>query len=438
MADVEQHFDVLVIGGGIAGMQSALDVAEQGFRVAMVEVGPSIGGKMIQLSKVFPTLDCASCITTPKMAQVAHHDSIKIFTLAEVTEVSGEAGDFTVRVVQKPRYVDEVKCIGCGKCELACPVMVPSAEQGGFSARKAIYIPFSSATPLVPLLDVDMCIACGRCAKVCPTAAVDYYQEPVEIDFKVKALVAATGYSFYHDFPRRAWGEESIQPNVIDALQMERLLAPTSPYQRLLRPSDGKIPESVAFVQCAGSRDVNYGKPHCSRVCCMYNIKQAILIARERPETTCTIFYMDVRCYGKGYEQFFTTAKEMGIEFVKAKAMVAGKGPDDGVRIRYEDLSGLTGPQEKRYDLAVLSLAIIPAWNPDETMNIELAEDEFIASPQVQLSSSLTSREGIFMAGTAAGPKDIVDTIIEAGAAASEAGIFLRGVDADQRTGRAA
>ncbi|MBW1710257.1 MAG: CoB--CoM heterodisulfide reductase iron-sulfur subunit A family protein [Deltaproteobacteria bacterium] len=421
-----KDFDALVLGAGIAGIQAALDLAEQGFKVALVEAGPSIGGKMIQLSKVFPTLDCASCITTPKMAQVAHHPDISIYTLCQLKEVKGDDDSFRVRITQQPRYVDVEKCIGCMKCELACPVMVPAEEQGGFAARKAIYIPFSNAIPQVPRLEVENCIACGRCSKVCPAESIDYFQKPTDFNLNVKAIVLCTGYSLNKEYPRKAWGDFGEQPNLIDAFQMERMLAPTSPYQRLLRPSDGKEPENVAFIQCAGSRDVQLGVPHCSRVCCMYNIKQAILITRELPQTQCTIYCMDKRCFGKGYEQFYLTAKELGIEFINAKAVVTGRGDDDSVIIRHENMESMTGVQIKSHDLVVLSLAIVPAWQPDGTMRVQVSSDGFIASSKPQLAPTLTNSKGIFMAGAVAGPKDIVDTVVEAGAAASEAAIYLR------------
>ena len=425
--ELKNGYDVMVLGAGIAGMQAAADLAEQGFKVALVEEGPSIGGKMVQLSKVFPTLDCASCITTPKMAQVAHHPSIDIFTLVQLKEAVKQDDDFQVRLIQRPRYVDRDKCIGCLKCELACPVMVPAEEQGGYAARKAIYIPFSNALPQMPLLDVENCVLCGRCAKVCPAEAIDYLQKPEEFELKAKAIVLCTGYSLYKDYPRKAWGKFGEQTNLVDALKMERLLSPTSPYQRLLRPSDGKVPENVAFIQCAGSRDVQLGVPHCSRVCCMYNIKQAILVKRELPRANCTIYCMDVRCFGKGYEQFYNTAKELGVEFVRTKAVVTGSGENGDVLVRYEDTENRAGSRVRSHDLAVLSLAIVPKWQPNGTMKVEMAKDGFIASALSQLAPALTKTEGVFAAGVALGPKDIVDTVVEAGAAAGEAAIYLRG-----------
>ena len=271
-------YDALVIGGGIAGLQTALDLAEQDFEVAVIERDPTVGGKMIRLSKVFPTLDCASCITTPKMASSAHHDRITLFTYCQPDSIEKQNGLFTARVTQKPRYLDEDKCIGCRQCEYACPVYVPDEEQGGFTARKAIHIPFSNAIPQVAVLDPDNCMLCGKCARVCPTGAVDYLQQPREMTLTGRTVVLSSGFELLEEFPLRAYGEEAGQDNVITSLQMERLLAPHGPYMRVLRPSDGKEPDSIAFVQCAGSRDLTLGVPYCSRVCCMYAIKQAMLL----------------------------------------------------------------------------------------------------------------------------------------------------------------
>jgi heterodisulfide reductase subunit A len=356
-----------------------------------------------------------------------------LLTLCRLREISGKGGDFRVRAVQEPRFVKVDDCIGCLKCEQACPVMVPSEEQGGFAARKAIYLPLSNAAPPAPRLAVEDCTLCGKCAKVCPTGAVDYFEQPRELEIRAGAVVVCTGYSLFREFPERAWGEHASQPNLIDALQMERILAPTGPYPRLLRPSDGKEPESVAFIQCAGSRDVQLGVPYCSRVCCMYNIKQAALIARELPATKVTIYCMDVRCFGKGYEQFYSNAKRMGIEFVKAKGVIIGRDEDDGVILRHEDIEGTGDPLVRRHDLAVLSLAVVPAWRPDGCLAVEAADDGFIASSQPVMASVMTSAEGVFMAGMAAGPKDIVDTVVEAGAAAGQAAVYLRELGARDR-----
>jgi heterodisulfide reductase subunit A len=425
------HYDALVIGGGIAGLQAALDLADQGFKVAVVEKDASIGGKMIRLSKVFPTLDCASCITTPKMAAAAHHDNITLYTYCDLKSLEPHNGLFMARVIQKPRYVDPVKCIGCRQCEYGCPVYVPDAEQGGFSARKAIYIPFSNAVPQLALLDVEHCSLCGKCAKVCPTQAVNYFQQPEELVIQGKTAILATGYQLTPLDQKEEYGQGRI-PNVITSLQMERLLAPHGPYQRFLRPSDGKEPASVAFVQCAGSRDKSLGKPYCSRVCCMYAIKQAMLLSGALPMADITIFYMDIRAFGKGYEQFFQNARAMGIEFVKAKIAKITAGEGQSAILHYENMEGDGGQARREYDLVSLSLGMVPDWNPAGICPIAISPDAFLKNIRPSLAPTLTNMEGVFAAGVALGPKDIVDTIAEAGAAAMEASNYLTALKAKE------
>lgn len=425
MASIQtQQFDALVVGGGIAGLQAALDLADQDFRVAVVEKGPSIGGKMIRLSKVFPTLDCASCITTPKMAAAAHHDNIHLFTCCDIRSLSRNGSVLSAAITRQPRYVDPDKCIGCRKCEYQCPVLVPDAEQGGFSARKAIRIPFSNAIPQIAVLDAENCMLCGKCEKICPTQAIDYFQKPFDFVIEAKSAVLATGFEMTSRNDKAQYGMGRI-PNVIDALQMERLLAPHGPYNRVLRPSDGKEPDSIAYVQCAGSRDRSMGVSYCSRFCCMYAIKQAMLLSGALPLAEIRIYYMDIRAFGKGYEQFYQNAKAMGIEFVKAKVARIDPGENGTVRVQYEDQSG-DGMATMDHDLAVLSLGVVPAWNPDGICRVSTASDRFIRAIHPKIAPTLTDMEGVFMAGAAAGPKDIVDTIAEAGAAAVEAGKYLR------------
>ncbi len=425
MASIQtQKFDVLVVGGGIAGLQAALDLADQDYRVAIVEKGPSIGGKMIRLSKVFPTLDCASCITTPKMAAAAHHENISLFTCCDVKSLDKKGSVLTAGITQQPRYVDADKCIGCRKCEYQCPVLVPDAEQGGFSARKAICIPFSNAIPQIAVLDAENCMLCGKCEKICPTQAIDYFQKPSDFVIEAKSAVLATGYEMTSLANKPQYGMGKI-PNVIDALQMERLLAPHGPYNRVLRPSDGREPDSIAYVQCAGSRDQSMGVSYCSRFCCMYAIKQAMLLSGSLPLADIRIYYMDIRAFGKGYEQFYQNANAMGIEFVKAKVARIDPGEAGGVTVQYEDQNG-EGMVTMNHDLVVLSLGVLPAWNPEGICPVSAASDRFIRTIQPKLSPTLTDMEGVFVAGVAAGPKDIVDTITEAGAAAMEAAKYMK------------
>lgn len=419
----QQNFDAVVIGGGIAGLQSALDLAGQGFKTAVVEKDASIGGKMIRLSKVFPTLDCASCITTPKMAAAAHHENITLFTCCDVDAVKSHGGGVAVSLTQRPRYVDMDACIGCRKCEYACPVLVPDAEQGGFSGRKAIRIPFSNAIPQKAILDVTHCMLCGKCAKVCPTKAIRYDQRPQALRIMARAAVLATGFEMSSVADKRQYGMGQI-PNVIDALQMERLLAPHGPYGRVLRPSDGMIPDSIAYVQCAGSRDQSMGVSYCSRVCCMYAVKQAMLLSGSLPLADITIYYMDIRAFGKNYEQFYQNAKAMGIEFVKAKVAALDPGENDAVAVRFEDQSG-QGATTREHDMVVLSMGMLPGWTPGQTCPVDISGDGFVTSLLPKTAPTVTSLPGVFVAGVAAGPKDIVDTITEAGAAAMEAAAYL-------------
>jgi len=428
------RYDALVLGGGIAGLESALNLADQEFSVAIVEKDASIGGKMIRLSKVFPTLDCSSCITTPKMAAAAHHPNITLFTYCELGSLERRGDDLVAAIRQKPRYVDVDRCIGCRQCEYHCPVLAPDAEQGGFAGRKAIYIPFSNAIPPKALIDPEDCILCGRCAKICPTQAVNYFQEPEDFTLTAATAVIATGFAVTPLDDKTQYGRGKI-PNVITALQMERLLAPHGPYNRALRPYDGMEPDNIAFIQCAGSRDQSLGVPYCSRVCCMYAIKQAMLLSGSLPMADITIYYLDIRAFGKGYEQFYQNAQAMGVNFVKGKVAYLAPGDNGAVMVRYESQDAEGGVQVAEHDLVVLSLGMLPGWVPQGHCALSTGADHFIKTVQPKLAPTLTDVDGVLVAGAAAGPKDIVDSIVEAGAAAMEASRYLAAREGSRKPG---
>jgi heterodisulfide reductase subunit A len=425
--------DVLVVGGGIAGMQSALDLADQGYQVVLVEKEPSIGGKMIALSKVFPTLDCASCTTTPKMSAVAHHKNIQLFTYTEVKSVRKTQTNFLAQVVKKPRYVSEADCTGCRKCEYACPVDVKDPFDRELGAHRVIWVPFSTAVPQKAVLDIDNCLLCGKCEKACPVDAIDFTQTLEEFEIEASTIVLATGYKTTPVDAKQEYGRGKL-PNVIDGLAMDRLVAPTGPYGHVLRPSDGKEPDSIAYVQCAGSRDETLGVPYCSRVCCMYAIKQSMLLSGSLPLADITIYYMDIRTFGKGYEQFYQNAQAMGIEFVKGKVAKISEDEDHNPILRVELMEDGGRVVERKHDMVVLSVGLMPGYNPQEVYGVGTAEDGFVHLPSANLSPSLTDHEGIFVAGTASGPMDIVDSIMTAGAAAAEAAAYMQSLQNGRHT----
>jgi len=426
MASKQIRVDAMVVGGGIAGMQSALDLADQGYQVALVEKEASIGGKMIALSKVFPTLDCCSCITTPKMSAVAHHDNIQLFTYCEVQAVQQNDHSYSVQILKKPRYVDENTCTGCRLCEYACPIIMPSAFDLGYGAHATIRVPFSTAIPQVAVLDMEDCILCGKCEQVCPVEnCIDYTQKAEEFEIETTTIVLATGFEITPKDAKKEYGAGKLV-NVVDALFMERLLAPTGPFGHVMRPGDGKEPDSIAYVQCAGSRDVTLGVEYCSRICCMYAIKQAQLLSGALPLVDVTIYYMDIRTFGKGYEQFYQNAKVMGIEFVKGKVASIKEDENKNPIVRVESVDVPTRIFERTHDLVVLSVGMLPAGNPEPLFGVPTEEDGFASIPSPNISPCVTDRPGIFVTGALAGPMDIVDSIVMAGSAAAEASAYLK------------
>jgi heterodisulfide reductase subunit A2 len=411
------------VGGGIAGLQAALDLADQEYQVLVVEKQASIGGRMIALSKVFPTLDCASCITTPKMSAAAHHPNITVLTHTTVETIEAEDGRQRLTLAHKPLYVDTGLCIGCRQCEYECPVEYPDPFEEGMGSIRAIAVPFTNAIPQYAVLNPDYCIACGACARVCPTDAVKFDQAPESLTVAAGAVILATGYRLNSTSLKPQYNATGSK-NILAPLQLERLLAPHGPYGRVLRPSDGKIPGSVAFVLCAGSRDQSIGVAYCSRVCCMYSIKQAMLLSGALPTADLTIYYMDIRAFGKGFEPFYQNAKAMGVIFVKGKVARIAPQEDGDLVLRVEAVEEGGRVTENRHDLVVLAQGIVPELISPERLGVEKEEDGFVKRPD-PLRPAWSGREGIFVAGVAAGPKDIVDSIVEAGAAAMEASHYL-------------
>jgi heterodisulfide reductase subunit A len=423
----ETSFDALVIGGGIAGGEAALNLANNGFTVLIVEKDLSIGGKMILLSKVFPTLDCSACITTPKVSEISRHPGITIFTECEVKNIDeNKDSGFNARLIRNPRYVIAEDCTGCQLCEEACPVIVRDQYQYNMVGRKAAYIPFSIASPRIAAIDIENCTLCGACEKVCPTKCIDFTQEALEYRVKIKTVVIATGFNLFDPLkiPRYGFGRYK---NIITSMQMERHLAPTRPFHTILRPGDGKMPDRIAYVLCTGSRDVSIGNPICSQICCMYSIKQAQLLMGALPMADVTIYYINIRSFGKGFEEFYDQAKGMGVNFVKGKIGKITEKDNGNLILRYEDINESI-VKEAEHDLVVLSVGVLP--NPDtETFfqgnKLELDPYSFINQADPLASPSKTSINGVFVAGTASGPMDIPDSILSAGSASAEAISYL-------------
>lgn len=420
-------FDALVIGGGIAGGEAALNLANNGFKVLIVEKDLSIGGKMILLSKVFPTLDCSACITTPKVSEISRHPGITIFTGSEVKSINRKSEtSFEAGVIKTPRYVIGEDCTGCQLCEQACPVLVHDQFQYNLVGRKAAYIPFSIASPRVAAIDIENCTLCGACEKVCPTKCIDFSQEEEEYCIDVKTVIIATGFNLFDPLkiPRYGYG---TYKNIITSMQMERQLAPTRPFNTILRPGDGKVPDRIAYVLCTGSRDATVGNPICSQICCMYSIKQAQLLMGALPMADVTIYYINIRSFGKGFEEFYDQAKGMGVNFVKGKIGKITENENGNLKLRYEDINENV-VRETEHDLVVLSVGVLP--NTDSKAlfrdgDLKLDAFSFVDQSDPLASPSKTSIEGVFVAGTATGPMDIPDSILSAGASSAEAISYL-------------
>ena len=418
---------VLIIGAGIAGIQAALDIANAGHKVTLVEKRPSIGGHMAQISKTFPTLDCSQCIMTPRMVEVVNHKNIELLTYSEVEDVSGYVGSFKVKIKKNPRYVDPEKCTLCDKCVEVCPVEVDSEHDSGVKKRKAIYMPFPQAVPATYTLDAKTClgllpIACGECVKVCEPKAIDYDLEPEYIEDNFGAVIVATGYELYPVLNLEEYGAGKI-PDVIDGIQFERLLYLDSATGcGIRRPSDGAVPKEVVFVHCAGSRDPEMHNAYCSRVCCMYVSKQAMLYKSAFPDGKPYIFYIDLRSSGKDYEEFIQRVREE-YDATYLRGKVSKIFQEDG-KVVVWGADTLTGKRiEIKADLVVLAMAMVPSPGiKDLAKKLKLNVDQYgftqEAHPKLRPTESLSA--GIFMAGCAQSPRDIPDTVSHASGAASK------------------
>jgi len=424
----------LVIGGGVAGIRAALDMANAGYPVVLVERQPSLGGNMARLSETFPTLDCSQCILTPLMVEALRHPDIEILTHSEVQEVSGYVGNFKVRIRTKPSFVRAEDCTSCGDCVAACPEVVPSEFDMGLAWRKAIYIPFPQAVPSVYTLDADSCLnakldsetgfrvlACIRCSEACAPGAIDFDMREEIVEREVGAIVAATGYKLLAGEPAADCGY-GIHPDVLDGLEFERLLSATGPTAgEIRRPSDGKVPTDVVFIQCVGSRDPVHGVPYCSRICCMYTAKHVLLLKHKLHDVRVTVFFMDVRAGGKGYEEFVQrVAQEQRVLYVRGQ--VSQVVPRNG-KLMVHGVDTLSGQAlQLPADMVVVALPTAPNRSKELEGALRIASDAngFLQELHPKLRPVETLTAGVYLAGAAHAPKDIPDAVCQASAAASK------------------
>lgn len=421
---------VLVIGGGIAGIQSALDLAEMGIKVFLLERKPAIGGTMAQLDKTFPTNDCSICILSPKLTEVARHSLIELLSYSELVSIKGNVGNYKVLIGKKPRYVREEECIGCGKCIEKCPSYVLDEFNCKLSRRKAIYRYFLQGIPAVATIDAENCLyfkkdgKCGACKKTCEKErknAIDFNQKYKELEFVVGAIVVATGSELYNlsELPQYGYG---IYPNVISSLQYERLICANGPTGgNLIRPSDGKEVNLIGFVQCVASRNFKMNR-YCSSVCCMHSTKEAILAKEHNPDIKSFIFYTDMRASGKGFMDYIERAKkEYNVEYIRTRIAEITQEEDLSPVLWYEDIdSGKVN--RMKVDLSVLASGIVPSSGVEDLarkLSVELDEYKFFKVND--LCPTDTTREGIFVCGCCAGPMDISESVIMASAAAKRA-----------------
>jgi heterodisulfide reductase subunit A len=423
----------LVIGGGVAGIQAALDLADTGYRVYLVEKEPSIGGMMARIDKTFPTMDCSICILAPKMSDVGHHPNIELLTNSEVVDVKGYIGNFRVKVLKKPRYVKE-DCSACGECSKVCPITAPNEFDAGLALRHAIYTPFAQAVPSTYIIDMNLCLnkdgimVCDKCVKACERQAIDFTMKPETVEIEVGTIIVAIGADVFDSsaLPQYGYGKYL---NVITSLEFERLINAGGPSGgRLIRPSDMKIPKRVAFIQCVGSRSNKSGKTYCSNVCCMNTIKDSLLIKEHWLDTEIYVFYVDIRAYGKGFEDLYKRAKKEGVKFIRGlpAEIIEDKRTRNLWLIGENTL--LKEPYKMNFDMVILSVGLEPRRDSEviqRLLTLSRTQDGFFMEAHPKLRPVDAATGGIFFAGCAEAPKDIKDSVTQASAAAARAGILM-------------
>ena len=416
--------DVLIIGAGISGMQSALDIGDKGYKVVIIDRTATIGGSMVKLDKTFPTNDCSICTAAPKMVELSRHPNIELITYAELNKLDGKKGDFTAQIWKKSKYVDPDKCTGCGDCAEVCPVEVINNFDEKISNRKAAYIEFPQAVPIVYTIDIENCVGCGSCDRVCEPEAISFLEKSEEIEVHAGSIVVATGFEVFEPTEfRKEYGYGKYE-NVMTAMQFERILSSFGPTAgKVLRPSDYKKPKKIGWIQCVGSRSEQLGFPYCSRVCCMYATKEASIVKEANPDIDITIYYMDIRAYGKDFQQYYDHAKDLGVKYIRGRPSNVYENKNSNLIIKYKDtLSGEI--KEDTVDLLVLSTSIIPAKGNKklaEILGIEVDENGFFKQNNLLLNPIESTKDGIFLAGCIQGPKDIPDSVSMASGAAAKA-----------------